>query len=98
MSAWALALHARAESGLHLELAYGSSQPTGARMSVKERYIIGVDLGGTNIVAGAMPQDGSREIAMRTTQTLAEGGAGGVVDRIVGMIDEVIAQTMKETG
>jgi len=36
-------------------------------MSAKDRYIIGVDLGGTNIVAGAMPADGSREIAMHTT-------------------------------
>jgi len=67
-------------------------------MSVKERYIIGVDLGGTNIVAGAMPLDGSREIAMRTTPTLAEGGAVGVVERITGMIEQVIAQTMAETG
>lgn len=67
-------------------------------MNAKERYIIGVDLGGTNIVAGAMPLDGSREIAMSTTQTLAEGGAGAVVDRIAAMIDKVIAQTMAETG
>jgi glucokinase len=67
-------------------------------MSVKERYIIGVDLGGTNIVAGAMPLDGSREIAMRTTPTLAEGGAVGVVERITGMIEQVIAQTIAETG
>jgi glucokinase len=67
-------------------------------MNAKERYIVGVDLGGTNIVAGAMPVDGSREIAMNTTQTLAEGGAGAVVDRIAAMIDTVIAQTMAETG
>ncbi|HMH26880.1 MAG TPA: ROK family protein, partial [Gemmatimonadaceae bacterium] len=67
-------------------------------MSVKERYIVGVDLGGTNIVAGAMPLDGSREIAMHTTQTLADGGAASVVDRIAGMIEQVIAQTMSETG
>src|SRR5687768_13665463 len=67
-------------------------------MSVKERYIIGVDLGGTNIVAGAMPLDGSREIAMRTTPTLADGGADSVVERIAAMIEEVIAQTMSETG
>ena len=67
-------------------------------MSVKERYIVGVDLGGTNIVAGAMPLDGSREIAMHTTQTLAEGGAASVVDRIAGMIEKVIAQTISETG
>jgi glucokinase len=67
-------------------------------MSVKERYIVGVDLGGTNIVAGAMPLDGSREIAMHTIPTLADGGAASVVDRIAGMIEEVIAQTKKETG
>src|SRR2546426_1573236 len=67
-------------------------------MSVKERYIVGVDLGGTNIVAGAMPLDGSREIAMHTMPTLAEGGAASVVDRIAGMIEQVIAQTMAETG
>jgi glucokinase len=67
-------------------------------MSVKERYIVGVDLGGTNIVAGAMPLDGSREIAMRTTHTMADGGADSVVERIVAMIEEVIAQTSAETG
>jgi glucokinase len=67
-------------------------------MSAKEKYIVGVDLGGTNIVAGAMPIDGSREIAMHTTPTLADGGAGAVVDRIAGMIEKVVAQTMAETG
>lgn len=67
-------------------------------MSVKERYIVGVDLGGTNIVVGAMPLDGSREIAMRTALTLADGGADSVVERIAGMIEDVIAQTTAETG
>jgi glucokinase len=67
-------------------------------MSVKERYIIGVDLGGTNIVAGAMPLDGSREIAMQTRPTLADGGAASVVERIAEMIEKVIAQTIAETG
>jgi glucokinase len=67
-------------------------------MSAKERYIVGVDLGGTNIVAGAMPLDGSREIAMQTRPTLAADGAGAVVERIAGMIEKVIAETMTETG
>jgi glucokinase len=67
-------------------------------MSVKERYIVGVDLGGTNIVAGAMPLDGSREIGMQTRPTLADGGASSVVERIAAMIEEVIAQTITETG
>src|ERR1700675_2269365 len=35
---------------------------------------------------------------MRTTQTLADGGAASVVDRIAGMIEQVIAQTITETG
>jgi glucokinase len=67
-------------------------------MSVKERYIIGVDLGGTNIVAGAMPLDGSREIAMQTRPTLAESGAGAVVERIAEMIEQVITEVIAETG
>ena len=64
----------------------------------RQRYIIGVDLGGTNVVAGAMPEDGSREIAMRSEPTRADQGAEAVVDRIARMIDTVIAETIAETG
>ena len=63
-----------------------------------QRYIIGVDLGGTNIVVGAMPEDGSREIAMRSSPTRAELGAEGVTDRINALIAETIAATCAETG
>jgi len=65
---------------------------------VKERYIVGVDLGGTNIVAGAMPFDGGREYAMRTGLSRVTDGAHGVVARIAAMVNEVIEQTMLETG
>ncbi len=64
----------------------------------RQRYIIGVDLGGTNIVAGAMPEDGSREIALRSEPTRADQGADAVVDRIARMIDTVIAETIAATG
>ena len=64
----------------------------------RQRYIVGVDLGGTNIVAGAMPEDGSREIAMRSEPTLADEGADAVVNRIAQMIETVIAETSAETG
>src|SRR5690349_12722036 len=66
--------------------------------TTRQRYIVGVDLGGTNIVVGAMPEDGSREIAMRSQPTHAELGSDGVTDRIVQMIEDVIAITMAETG
>lgn len=67
-------------------------------MTVREQFIVGIDLGGTNIAAGAMPTDGTREIAMRMIPTKAQGGADAVVDRIAAMVEEVIAQTALETG
>ena len=64
----------------------------------RQRYIIGVDLGGTNIVAGAMPEDGSRQLAVRSQPTRSELGADAVADRIVQMIEDVMAVSMAETG
>jgi glucokinase len=63
-----------------------------------QRYVLGVDLGGTNIVVGAMPLDGTREYGVRTEPTHSELGADSVVERIGRMIDEVIATTGTETG
>lgn len=63
-----------------------------------QRFIIGVDLGGTNIVAGAMPEDGSRELAVRSEPTHAEQGAEAVVERITRMIRDVMFDAMRETG
>ena len=59
---------------------------------------MGIDLGGTNIAAGVMPTDGTREIAMRMVQTHAEEGSDAVVNRIAALIEDVIAQTQLETG
>ena len=67
-------------------------------MTVREQFIVGVDLGGTNIAAGAMPTDGTREIGMRMAPTHGEEGADAVVHRIAMMIEDVIAQTQAETG
>jgi glucokinase len=64
----------------------------------KEQFIVGVDLGGTNIVAGAMPVDGSREIAVRSTPTRPEEGAARVVERIAELVERVVAETRIETG
>jgi glucokinase len=67
-------------------------------VTVREQFIVGIDLGGTNIAAGAMPTDGTREIAMRMVSTHAEEGADAVVDRIAALIEDVIAETRAETG
>ena len=64
----------------------------------RQQYIVGVDLGGTNIVVGAMSADGKRQHAMRSIPTSAESGAEAVADRIVGLIKDVMKATMAETG
>jgi len=64
----------------------------------RTQYIVGVDLGGTNIVVGAMPEDGSRELAMRSDSTHAERGADAVVDRIVAMVAQVMSDVIATTG
>jgi glucokinase len=85
------------KSPSHASSTRGSS--SGApRRPAAQRYVVGVDLGGTNIVVGAMPLDGSREYGVRTEPTHSEQGADSVVERIGRMIDEVIATTGTETG
>jgi glucokinase len=63
----------------------------------RQKYIIGVDLGGTNVVVGAMSVDGKHHFAMRSIPTSAELGAEGVADRIVGLIERVILETIEQT-
>ena len=66
--------------------------------SGREQYIIGVDLGGTNIVAGAMTVDGSRSIAVKSIATNSSVGDEGVAERIVGLVTSVMLDVMNETG
>src|SRR5262245_47736263 len=63
----------------------------------RQQYIVGVDLGGTNIAAGAMSADGTHHYPMRSIPTSAELGAESVADRIVGLIEGVILDTLEQT-
>jgi glucokinase len=63
----------------------------------RQQFIVGVDLGGTNIVVGAMSADGKHSYAMRSVPTSSELGAEGVADRIVGVIEGVILDTIAQT-
>ena len=67
-------------------------------MPPRTKYLVGVDLGGTNIVAGALAEDGSDVLALRTEPTRPDQGADAVVDRMTRMIDTVIAETIAQTG
>ncbi len=63
-----------------------------------QEFIIGVDLGGTNIVTGALTPDGAHTCGVRSVPTEVASGAEGVVDHIVAAIEDTIAATMEETG
>jgi len=62
------------------------------------RFVIGVDLGGTNIVVGAVSEDGTRRLAPRTALTHASQGPDAVTDRIATLIDAVIGDAHESEG
>ena len=53
-------------------------------------FIVGVDLGGTNIVVGAVSSDGGTQLPVRSEPTHAERGATTVTAQIAAMIKAVI--------
>jgi glucokinase len=60
------------------------------------RFVLGIDIGGTNLVVGSVAEDGSALRAFGTEPTHAESGATAVVDRLVALAERAIAKTKKE--
>jgi glucokinase len=49
------------------------------------RYVVGIDVGGTNIVVGTVAEDGSEILGVVSEPTVSEQGPDAVVERIVGL-------------
>jgi glucokinase len=62
------------------------------------RLVVGVDLGGTSIVVGTLPEDGSALYGLETQPTPTRDGPDAVVERMVAMIHRSIAATRAELG
>ena len=62
------------------------------------RYVLGVDLGGTNIVTGAVAADGSAVLGVRSAPTRPEEGADAVVARIAQLCRESITEAARAGG
>ena len=60
------------------------------------RYVLGIDIGGTNLVVGSVAADGSAVHAVGTEPTQAEAGSSDVVDRLVTLAERTIAQTKRD--
>lgn len=62
------------------------------------RYVVGVDIGGTNVVVGTMPEDGSRVLGLRKERTLVTEGPDGVVAQIARMVQQSLGDARTATG
>lgn len=62
------------------------------------RVVIGVDLGGTSIVVGAVPLDGSAVWGLASRPTPVTAGPEGVVALIAEMVDDCVRMTTRTTG
>src|SRR5690554_1611767 len=63
-----------------------------------KRWIVGVDLGGTNIVTGLLPMEGGPVQGLQSLTTESQRGPKFVVDRIIEMIEGSISMTLAEQG
>ena len=66
--------------------------------TAEKRWIVGVDLGGTNIVVGLVPIEGGEVLGLRTMPTESARGAKFVVDRMVAMVEEAIREVSSAHG
>src|SRR5437762_5900130 len=60
------------------------------------RYVVGVDVGGTNLVAGVLAEDGSEIHGVVSEPTMAAQGADAVTARIVKLAKACIAESGKK--
>ncbi|MEP7325675.1 MAG: ROK family protein [Gemmatimonadota bacterium] len=59
------------------------------------RYIVGIDIGGTNLVIGCVAEDGSSLVALRSEPTRAEEGSETVTGRLVTMARTAITECQR---
>ncbi|MBI4408493.1 MAG: ROK family protein [Gemmatimonadetes bacterium] len=64
----------------------------------EKKWVIGVDLGGTNIGVGVLPIDGGEVLALHSLPTEPQRGAKYVVDRMVSMIEQSMQEVLARHG
>lgn len=66
--------------------------------TAEKKWIVGVDLGGTNVVVGLVPIEGGDVLGLRTLPTDSQRGAKFVVDRITSMVEDAVAEVTAAAG
>ncbi len=70
--------------------------PDGPRVS--GRWVLGVDIGGTNLVVGVVPLTGGSPVALRSCETAPERGAEAAVADIRVMAESAIGEAVDKLG
>ena len=70
--------------------------PPWRRRRIALRYVLGIDIGGTNLVVGCVAEDGSALHGLASEPTHAEAGASDVVDRLMALAQRSIEETRRE--
>lgn len=65
---------------------------------VEPRWVVGVDLGGTNVSVGLVPWEGGMPLAFQKLPTEASKGGEAVVARVASMIRDAVDRVLQETG
>jgi glucokinase len=60
------------------------------------RYVVGIDIGGTNIVVGTVAEDGSELVGLVSEPTIADQGSEAVLGRIIKLARASIAASGKK--
>jgi glucokinase len=60
------------------------------------RFVLGIDIGGTNLVVGSVAENGSALIALESEPTHAEAGQSDVLDRLIALAQRTIDRTRRE--
>jgi len=60
------------------------------------RFIVGIDIGGTNLVVGAVAEDGSRVVALNSEPTRSEEGPDAVLHRLAEQARRTVQQAQAE--
>jgi glucokinase len=65
---------------------------------VSDRWVVGVDIGGTNLVVGVVPSDGAAPLALRHADTGAKRDADEVIADVVDMAEAAIQEALSRHG
>lgn len=65
---------------------------------MSDRWVLGVDIGGTNVVVGLVPEDGGPPAGLRVRATGSMAGADDAVAHIRRLADEVVQEALVPLG